>query len=75
METEILTLIELKVFDVMETEPHMKVLSGVWALRCKGYLEGLVSKLKARHCAQGFKQIKGVDYFETHSPVVMWLSV
>ena len=57
METEILTLIELNVFDLVERLPDMNVISGVWSLRRKQYPDGLISKLKARYCARGFEQI------------------
>ena len=55
METEILTLIELKVFDLVPRETNMNVISGVWALKRKRYPDGLIRKLKARYCAHGFK--------------------
>jgi hypothetical protein len=75
MEAEVLTLIELNVFDIVEKTNNMKVLSGVWALRRKRYPDGAIRKLKARYCARGFEQVEGVDYFETFAPVVMWLTV
>mmetsp|Transcript_49248 Transcript_49248/g.50020 ORF Transcript_49248/g.50020 Transcript_49248/m.50020 type:complete len:249 (+) Transcript_49248:216-962(+) len=75
MKTKILTLIELNVFDMVERKPDMNVISGVWVLRCKRYSDGLIRKLKARYCARGFEKIEGLDYFKTHSPVVMWMSV
>ena len=75
METVILTLIKLRVFDLVEQKPDMDVTSGVWDLCQKRYPDGLIRKLKARYCAQGFEQIKGYDYFETHSPIVMWMLV
>ena len=34
-----------------------------------------MKQLKARFCARGFEQVEGVDYFETFSPVVMWMTV
>ena len=74
METEILTLIELEVFEIV-SRPKGKVISGVWALKRKRYPDGSVRKLKARYCARGFEQEHGVDYFETFAPVVMWLTV
>ena len=74
METEILTLIELDVFDIVP-RPQQKVISGVWALKRKRYPDGSIRKLKARYCARGFEQQKGIDYFETFAPVVMWLTV
>ena len=74
METEVRTLIELDVFEVVP-RPTQKVLSGVWAFKRKRYPSGSVRKLKARYCARGFEQEQGVDYFETFAPVVMWLTV
>jgi hypothetical protein len=75
MEAEILTLVELDVFEIVLRRPSMKVLSGVWALKRKRYPDGSIRKLKARYCARGFEQVEGVDYFETFAPVVMWLTV
>jgi hypothetical protein len=68
MEAEILTLIELNVFDIVDRTNAMKVLSDVWALKQKGYPDGSIRKLKARYCARGFEQVEGVDYFETFAP-------
>jgi hypothetical protein len=42
MEAEIVTLIELNVFDVVARENSMKVLSGVWALKRKRYPDGSI---------------------------------
>jgi hypothetical protein len=75
MEAEILTLIELDVFEIVDRNSNMKVLSGVWALKKKSYPDGSIRKLKARYCARGFEQAEGVDYFKTFAPVVMWLTV
>jgi hypothetical protein len=75
MEAEIVTLIELDVFEIVDRTSDMKVLSRVWALKRKRYPDGSIRKLKARYCARGFEQVEGVDYFETFAPVVMWLTV
>jgi hypothetical protein len=75
MEAEIMTLIDLDVFEIVTRNDNMKVLSGVWALERKRYPDGSIRKLKARYCARGFEQVEGVDYFETFAPVVMWLTV
>lgn len=71
IEIEIKTLIQLKVFEIMKQTLEMDVLSGVWALKTKRYPDGRVNKKKAIYCAYGFEQRKGIDYFETFSPVVM----
>ena len=75
MEAEIQTLLQLDVFEIVPRPLKHKVISGVWAFKRKQYPDGLVRKLKARYCARGFEQQKGVDYFETFAPVVMWLTV
>ena len=75
METKILTLIELDVFELVKRESNMNVISGVWTLCRIQYPDGFIRKVKARYCACGFKQIEGYDYFKTHSPVVMWMLV
>ena len=75
VEKEILTLMDLDVYDLVDITPDKKIFSDVWALQQKQYPDVLLKQLKARLCAYGFEQIKGVDYFETYSPVVMWITV
>jgi hypothetical protein len=47
MEAELVTLIELNVFDIVERNSSMKVLSVVWALKRKRYPDGYIRKLTA----------------------------
>jgi hypothetical protein len=75
MEQELDTLIQMKVFTVIDRKPWMKVISSVWAFKRKRFPDGSIRKLKARLCARGFEQIEGRDYFETFAPVVQWLTV
>ena len=65
----------MKAFSVVCCRKDMNVISSVWAFKRKRYPDGSVRKLKARICAQGFKQQHGVDYFETFAPVVQWMTV
>ena len=65
IETEILTLVELDVFEIVP-HPNEKVISGVCPSSGKGTLSS-VRKFKARYCARRFEQEKGIDYFETSS--------
>ena len=51
------------------------VLPGTWTLWQKRYPDGRVKKLKARFCERGDKQIEGVDFFETYTPVMSWNTV
>jgi hypothetical protein len=52
-----------------------RILPSTWVLRRKRFPDGSVKKLKARLCVRGDRQIEGVDYFDTFSPVVHWSTV
>jgi hypothetical protein len=62
MEAEILILIELDVFEIVDRNSNMKVLSGAWALERKRYPDSSIRKLKARYCARGFEQVEGENH-------------
>ena len=53
----------------------MNVIDSTWAFKLKRYHDGLIKKFKARFCARGDQQIKGIDFFETYAPVVQWTTV
>ena len=57
------------------TKAGEKVIGSTWAFRRKRYPDGRVKKLKARICARGDQQVKGIDVFDTFSPVVSWSTV
>ena len=46
-----------------------------WVDKIKRDKSGNISKYKARLVAQGFTQIKGLDYNETYSPVARFTSI
>ena len=46
-----------------------------WIFKKKTNIDGNVTIYKARLVAKGFRQVRGVDYDETFSPVVMLKSV
>jgi hypothetical protein len=55
---------------------NQKVLSAVWAFKRKRRIDTReVYKYKARINAHGGQQTHGVNYWETHSPVVNWYSI
>ena len=43
--------------------------------KCKRFPDGLIKKFKARFCARGGMQLKGIDFFETYAPVVQWTTI
>ena len=52
-----------------------KTIMAIWSFKRKRFPDGRVLKHKARLCAHGGMQKWGVDYWETYSPVVNWISV
>ena len=52
------------------------ILPAVWAMRRKrDLITGKILKYKARFNVHGGKQIYGLDYFETYSPVATWVVI
>jgi Reverse transcriptase (RNA-dependent DNA polymerase) len=59
-----------------EIPSQHKVLPAVWAMRRKRDISTQeVYKWKARLNVLGGKQVKGVNYWETYSPVASWASI
>lgn len=52
-----------------------KTIQAVWSFKRKRHPDGSLNKHKARLCAHGGMQQWGVNYWETFSPVVNWMSV
>ena len=74
-EVEILTLEGKDSWVVVERTSDMNVLPSTWAFKLKRFPDGTVKKFKGRFCARGDKQIHGIDFFETYSPVVQWTTI
>jgi hypothetical protein len=66
---------DLDCWELVRRTDDMNVLPSTWAFKCKRYPDGRVKKFKARFCARGDRQLEGVDFFETWSPVVQWPTV
>lgn len=59
-----------------EVPKGQKIMRGVWSMKRKRRVgTGEVYKWKARLCIDGSSQKKGVNYWDTYSPVVSWETV
>ena len=54
---------------------NLSTIMAIWSFKRKRAPDGTLIKHKARLCAHGGQQRWGVNYWETYSPVVNWMSV
>ena len=60
----------------MSTVPCDQILRSTWTFRIKrNRSTNEIIKFKARFCADGRRQEFGVNYNETHAPVVKWVTM
>ena len=72
---EVQSLIDNKVFKVVQRPSHKKTLTSKWVFKKKRGFNWEVQKYKARIVARGFTQEEGVDYADTFSPTVRFESI
>lgn len=65
---------ENKTWKIVERK-NKKTISCKWVFSIKRKSNGEIDRYKARLCARGFTQIKGIDYEETFSPTVRYDSI
>ena len=70
MESEMKSLKENNVWDLVELPPGRKPVGSKWVYKVKTGADGKVERYKARLVAQGYTQKYGTDYDETFCPVV-----
>ena len=69
---------DMEVFEFVKTKdlpPETKLLNAIWSYRRKRQPDGTLLKYKARLCADGSKQKKGIDFTDSFAPVVAWSTV
>ena len=75
MKSEIDSMYTNKVWTLVDIPEDRKAVENKWIFKKKTDADGNVSVYKARLVAKGFRQVQGVDYDETFSPVAMIKSI
>ena len=75
MQSEMESMSENQVWTLVDLPDSRKAVECKWIFKKKTDANGNVTVYKARLVAKGFRQVQGVDYDETFSPVVMLKSV
>ena len=72
MEREVENLRRMGTFEEVKVDPSVAVLGGKWVYKVKTALDGKKETRTYKACfvAQGFRQIWGRDFDQTHAPVV-----
>ncbi|GBM85644.1 Retrovirus-related Pol polyprotein from transposon TNT 1-94 [Araneus ventricosus] len=70
MQEELNVMQERKVWHLVDLPPNIDPIGCRWVFALKKNETGEVVRYKARLVGQGFKQIKGISYDDTFSPVV-----
>ena len=69
LDEEIRSLSEQNVYEVVQQSPDVNPLPCKWVFKIKYDRNGNIQRFKARLVAKGYKQISGIDFHETFSPV------
>jgi hypothetical protein len=75
MKSEIGSMYENKVWTLVDLPDDRQAIENKWIFKRKTDADGNITVYKARLVAKGFRQVQGVDYDETFSPVAMLKSV
>ena len=66
---------ENKVWTLVDLPDDRQAIENKWVLKKKTHTDGNVTVYKARLVAKGFRQVQGVDYYETFSHIAILKSV
>ena len=70
MKDEVKALQDNETWNLVRPPTNRDVIPGKWVYKVKLGPSGQVDKYKARYMAKGFKQVEGLDYFETFAPTL-----
>jgi hypothetical protein len=75
MQREVADLLESRSVTIVRRDSmpnDSKAVPAIWSFRRKRAPDWTITKLKARLCPNGGKQIEGINFWATYAPVVTW---
>ena len=75
IKSEIDSILQNHTWELVDLPPGCKALGSKWVFKKKLKPDGTIDKYKARLVIKGYKQQKGLDYFDTYSPVTRITSI
>src|SRR4051812_6791249 len=75
IQSEMKSMYENQVWTLVDLPHDRKAIDNKWIFKKKTDVDGNMTIYKARLVTKGFRQIQGVDYDETFSPIAMLKSV
>ena len=75
MGSELKSMEDNQVWNLVDLPTGSRAVDSKWVFKEKTDMDGNVSVYKARLVAKGFRQVQGVDYDDTFSPVAMLKSI
>ncbi|CAA7023934.1 unnamed protein product [Microthlaspi erraticum] len=73
--SEMDSILQNHTYIITDLPPGFKALGCRWIFKTKLKTDGAIDKYKARLVVQGFRQVEGLDFFDTYSPVTRITSI